>query len=154
MRNAGIWLLLLDMCVPHRRASYFSFHHIGIEQSHANNNHRENKKSPYTSGQATSLFITSGLNSFMQATTTGKTTKKSRLTPPSHLPLLSHTIASFPRLTHKSCSPTRRQQLVNLISVRPCVSRYLVTAKSRQSQQPCLPSPTAPPPISGHSWLL
>ena len=36
--------MLLDMCVPHRRASYFSFNHIGIEQSHANNNHRKNKK--------------------------------------------------------------------------------------------------------------
>ena len=44
----------------HNRAiSYFSFHHIGIEQSHANNNHRKNKKKGgyTTSGQATYLFL-------------------------------------------------------------------------------------------------
>ena len=63
----------------HKRAiSYLSFHHIGIEQSHANNNHRRNKqKGAYTtSGQATSLFITSGLSSLMQTTTTGINKKK------------------------------------------------------------------------------
>ena len=55
-KNAGIWQLLLDMCVPHRRASYFSFNHIGIEQSHANSNHRKNKKNKSLHKRAISYF--------------------------------------------------------------------------------------------------
>ena len=138
---AGIWHLL-GMCVPHSGQALFYYcitSKLSSLMQTANNKHR--RKYIYTENQ-------------------GIGPTEPRLSPPP-TPLLCHyfsfstqIIMSSPRLTHKSCSPTRCQQLMKVNGLGTVATRDLALMASRQSQQPCLPLPSTLPALPAPLILL